>query len=88
APETSFQALLDALDSYPEHQVILTYPNADDGGRRIIPMLEAYAAANPQRVLAIPSLGQVRYLSAVKHASAVIGNSSSGIIEVPAFDVP
>ncbi|BCV48789.1 UDP-N-acetylglucosamine 2-epimerase [Shewanella algae] len=88
APEASFQALLDALDTYPEHQVILTYPNADDGGRRIIPMLEAYAAANPQRVLAIPSLGQVRYLSAVKHASAVIGNSSSGIIEVPAFDVP
>ncbi|HFQ5278996.1 TPA: UDP-N-acetylglucosamine 2-epimerase [Vibrio vulnificus] len=88
APETSFQALLDALDSYPEHQIILTYPNADDGGRRIIPMLEAYAAANPQRVLAIPSLGQVRYLSAVKHACAVIGNSSSGIIEVPAFDVP
>ncbi|RZP53772.1 UDP-N-acetylglucosamine 2-epimerase (hydrolyzing) [Vibrio vulnificus] len=88
APETSFQALLDALDSYPEHQVILTYPNADDGGRRIIPMLEAYAAENPLRVLAIPSLGQVRYLSAVKHASAVIGNSSSGIIEVPAFDVP
>lgn len=88
APEACFQALLDALDTYPEHQVILTYPNADDGGRRIIPMLEAYTAANPQRVLAIPSLGQVRYLSAVKHASAVIGNSSSGIIEVPAFDVP
>ena len=88
APEASFQALLDALDSYPEHQVILTYPNADDGGRRIIPMLEAYAANNPDRVLAIPSLGQVRYLSAVKHATAVIGNSSSGIIEVPAFNVP
>lgn len=88
APETSFQALLDALDAYPEHKVILTYPNADDGGRRIIPMLEGYAAANPERVLAIPSLGQVRYLSAVKHASAVIGNSSSGIIEVPSFDVP
>lgn len=88
APETSFQALLDALDAYPDHQVILTYPNADDGGRRIIPMLEAYAATNPKRVLAIPSLGQVRYLSAVKHACAVIGNSSSGIIEVPAFDVP
>jgi UDP-hydrolysing UDP-N-acetyl-D-glucosamine 2-epimerase len=88
APEASFQALLDALDAYPEHQVILTYPNADDGGRRIIPMLEAYAVANRQRIFAIPSLGQVRYLSAVKHASAVIGNSSSGIIEVPAFDVP
>ncbi|MEZ8729975.1 UDP-N-acetylglucosamine 2-epimerase [Vibrio splendidus] len=88
APEEAFQALLDALNCFPEHQVILTYPNADDGGRRIIPMLEAYAASQPDRVLAIPSLGQVRYLSAVKYAAAVIGNSSSGIIEVPAFDVP
>ncbi|MCX2758235.1 UDP-N-acetylglucosamine 2-epimerase [Vibrio sp. Sgm 22] len=88
APEEAFQALLDALNCFPEHQVILTYPNADDGGRRIIPMLEAYAASQPDRVLAIPSLGQVRYLSAVKYAVAVIGNSSSGVIEVPAFDVP
>ncbi|MFA0087057.1 UDP-N-acetylglucosamine 2-epimerase [Vibrio sp. 10N.261.51.F12] len=88
SPEESFQSLLDALDEYPDHQVILTYPNADDGGRRIIPMLEAYAAIRPNRVLVIPSLGQVRYLSSVKHAAAVIGNSSSGIIEAPAFDVP
>lgn len=87
-PEQSFQALLDALDEYPDHQVILTYPNADDGGRRIIPMLESYAASQPNRVLAIPSLGQVRYLSAIKNAAAVVGNSSSGIIEVPSFDVP
>lgn len=86
--EASFTALLDALDKFPELQVILTYPNADDGGRKIIPLLEAYAAKSPERVKAIPSLGQVRYLSAVKYASAVVGNSSSGIIEVPAFDVP
>jgi UDP-N-acetylglucosamine 2-epimerase (non-hydrolysing) len=88
APEASFIALLSALDAFPEYQVILTYPNADDGGRRIIPLLESYAAKHPKRVLAIPSLGQIRYLSAIKHAIAVIGNSSSGIIEVPAFDVP
>ncbi|MEI8655979.1 MULTISPECIES: UDP-N-acetylglucosamine 2-epimerase [Vibrio] len=88
SPEESFQALTDALDNYPDYQVILTYPNADDGGRRIIPILEQYAQSNKGRVLAIPSLGQARYLSAVKHASAVIGNSSSGIIEVPSFDVP
>ncbi|HFS5791141.1 TPA: UDP-N-acetylglucosamine 2-epimerase [Citrobacter werkmanii] len=86
--EASFTALLGALDKFPELQVILTYPNADDGGRKIIPLLEAYAAKSPERVKAIPSLGQVRYLSAVKYASAVVGNSSSGIIEVPAFDVP
>ena len=86
-PVISFQALLDSLDEFPEYQVILTYPNADDGGRSIIPLLENYAKTNPNRVLAIPSLGQTRYLSAVKHSAAVIGNSSSGIIEVPSFDV-
>ncbi|GLS89037.1 UDP-N-acetyl glucosamine 2-epimerase [Psychromonas marina] len=87
-PEASFQALLDSLDTFPNHQVIITYPNADDGGRKIIPMLEAYASNAPKRVLAIKSLGQQRYLSTVKYADAVIGNSSSGIIEVPSFDVP
>ena len=87
-PNESFQSLLGALDDYPDYQVILTYPNADDGGRSIVQMIEAYAQNQAERVLAIPSLGQVRYLSLVKHAAAVIGNSSSGIIEVPAFDVP
>lgn len=84
----SFENLLKALDKFPQHQIILTYPNADDGGREIIPLLEAYAKKQPARVLAIPSLGQQRYLSAVKHAAAVVGNSSSGIIEVPSFKVP
>lgn len=87
-PEQSFMALLSALDAFPEHQIILTYPNADNGGRAIIPLLEAYAQRQPERVLAIPSLGFRRYLSAVSMASAVVGNSSSGIIEVPAFGVP
>ncbi|KTF15214.1 UDP-N-acetylglucosamine 2-epimerase [Pseudoalteromonas sp. H105] len=87
-PEQSFNALLDALNEFPEYQIILTYPNADDGGRRIIPILEKYAKQQPERVHAIPSLGQKRYLSAVKHAAVVIGNSSSGVIEVPSFNVP
>ncbi len=86
-PETTFQSLLESLDEFNEYQVIITYPNADDSGRRIIPLLENYAKSSPDRVLAIPSLGQKRYLSAVKHSAAVIGNSSSGIIEVPSFDV-
>ncbi|NDO83375.1 UDP-N-acetylglucosamine 2-epimerase (hydrolyzing) [Citrobacter sp. NCU1] len=84
----SFQALLNALDDYPDYQVIVTYPNADDGGRQLIPLLKHYAASQPGRVLAIPSLGHARYLSAVKHCAAVIGNSSSGIIEVPSLRVP
>ncbi|MDN3454372.1 MULTISPECIES: UDP-N-acetylglucosamine 2-epimerase [unclassified Psychrobacter] len=84
----SFLNLLQALDQFPNHQVILTYPNADEGGREIIPLLESYAAKQLERVLAITSLGQKRYLSAVKHAQAVVGNSSSGIIEVPSFNIP
>jgi UDP-hydrolysing UDP-N-acetyl-D-glucosamine 2-epimerase len=87
-PKSSFEALLDSLDAYQEHQIIITYPNADDGGRQIIPLIERYATESPGRVCAIQSLGQKRYLSAVKYAAAVIGNSSSGIIEVPSFNVP
>lgn len=84
----SFLNLLAALDQFPELQIVLTYPNADDGGREIVAILEDYANKQPQRVLAIPSLGQLRYLSTVSNAAAVVGNSSSGIIEVPSFKVP
>ena len=87
-PVASFKALLEALEHFHSHQVIITYPNADDGGREIIPLIESYASSNSGRVLAIPSLGQMRYLSAVKYADVVIGNSSSGVIEVPSFNVP
>jgi len=87
SPTETFQILLDSLDEFPELQIILTYPNADDGGREIIPLLEEYAKENKDRVFAIASLGQVRYLSAIKNAAAVVGNSSSGVIEVPSFSV-
>lgn len=83
-----FASLLEALNEFPQYQVLFTYPNADNGGRQIISELEAYAAARPDRVKAVPSLGFRRYLSAVALAHAVVGNSSSGIIEVPAFHVP
>lgn len=87
-PAATFDAMLAALDRFPEYQLILTYPNADSGGRALIPRLEERARHQPDRVLAIPSLGFRRYLSALAHASAVVGNSSSGIIEVPAFGIP
>jgi UDP-N-acetylglucosamine 2-epimerase (non-hydrolysing) len=88
SPKEAFGALLEALDSFPNFQVIITYPNADDGGRQVMEMLKEYGAANQARVLTIASLGQQRYLSAVKHCWAVIGNSSSGLIEVPSFHRP
>lgn len=87
-PEESCCAMLAAIDSFLEHSVILTYPNADNGGRTIIPIVEEYAHRQPERVLAIPSLGFRRYHGALARAAAVIGNSSSGIIEAPSFGVP
>lgn len=87
-PRQTMGELLSAFDHFPDHQVILTYPNADNGGRGLIPMLEEYARDNPERVMAIQSMGSRRYLSALAESAAVIGNSSSGIIEAPSFGVP
>lgn len=80
--------LLLALDRFPDSHVLITYPNNDAQGRVIIDMIEDYAARNPQRVRVIPSLGKLRYLSALRCVSAVVGNSSSGIIEVPSMGIP
>lgn len=85
---STFRAMLDALDSFLDFSILITYPNADDGGRKLFPLIEEYARANPARVVAVKSLGQVRYLSALKHSSVVIGNSSSGLIEAPSFGTP
>jgi UDP-N-acetyl-D-glucosamine 2-epimerase, UDP-hydrolysing len=77
--------LLAALNDYPGARIIITESNADRGGRAINSVLEKYAQENRDRVLFCQSLGQTRYLSALKHCSLVIGNSSSGIIEAPAL---
>ncbi len=76
-------ALLSALDAFPHAKIVFTLPNADPGGRAIIPLLEAYVARNPERCRLFASLGQQRYLSLLREAQVVIGNSSSGIIEAP-----
>lgn len=80
--------LLDALEHFSQHRVIFTYPNADTFGRRLIARIQDYADLHPARVLLTPSLGQLAYLSAAKLADVVIGNSSSGIIEVPSLGTP
>lgn len=87
-PTLTFFNILEALNQFPNHQVIFCYPNADNGGREIIAQIDNYVANYPKKAVAVPSLGTQRYLSAVKFSDVVIGNSSSGIIEVPLFDVP
>lgn len=79
--------LLAALDNYPKAHIIITAPNADMGGRAINRMLEQYARKLGKRGLFSITLGQVKYLSAMKHCQVVIGNSSSGIVEAPALKI-
>ncbi len=86
--EPQMQALFDALDEHPDHQVLITKPNADAGGRLLSTMVDDYARASAGRVVATTSLGQLRYLSAMRHCAAVVGNSSSGIVEAPAMQRP
>ena len=82
-PAECFAELLAALDEHPQLRAIITYPNNDAGADGLIPMIEAYAAARPERVLAVPSLGARRYLSVLREAQVVVGNSSGGIGEGP-----
>lgn len=87
-PRKEMQELLNALDQFPEAQVIMTKPNADTGGRIISKMVDDYSREHPERVHMSVSLGQVRYLSAMQCCDVVIGNSSSGIVEAPAIKKP
>lgn len=82
------QSLLDALDRFPDSRVLFTYPNNDSRGAVIIGMIHRYADRWPGRVAVVPSLGRRRYLSALKCVGAVVGNSSSGIVEVPSAGIP
>ncbi|HIJ94497.1 MAG TPA: UDP-N-acetylglucosamine 2-epimerase (hydrolyzing) [Desulfuromonadales bacterium] len=87
-PAAAMQALLDALDLFPDANIIFTQPNSDTDGRILMQMIDEYALLNNDRVAVFTSMGQVRYLSALQFVDAVIGNSSSGIIEAPACNIP
>jgi GDP/UDP-N,N'-diacetylbacillosamine 2-epimerase (hydrolysing) len=76
--------LLAALDSLQETHLIFTLPNADTDSRILVGMVQQYVATRPN-ARAYISLGQLRYLSCVAQVDGVIGNSSSGLMEVPTF---
>lgn len=82
-----FQQLLQALDELSETRLIFTKANADTDGRVINSMIDAYVSANSDKAIAFTSLGQLRYLSALQYVDAVVGNSSSGLIEAPSFKI-
>jgi GDP/UDP-N,N'-diacetylbacillosamine 2-epimerase (hydrolysing) len=82
------EELLEALSTFEEAKIIFTKPNADHDGRVIIQLIDDFISKNSDKAISFDSLGQLRYLSAVKHCQVVIGNSSSGLIEVPSFKKP
>ena len=86
--EEQFLNLLEVLDRNPKIRMIFTKTNADTNGRIVNELIDKYAAQNSERACAFMSLGQKRYLSALKYCRIVIGNSSSGIIEAPSFGKP
>ena len=81
------EEFLNAIKAFPELQFIVTKSNADQGGARINEMLDV-AEKEIETLHVFTSLGIRRYLSLMKYAEFVLGNSSSGIIEAPAFHVP
>lgn len=85
-PLEKLEELLDAIVEFPQVTFIATKANADAFGRAINARLTEFEKENDNFLL-FDSLGSLRYLSAVSHAEFVIGNSSSGLLEAPAFGV-
>src|SRR5213593_1268678 len=79
--------LLAALEKT-DGTLIVTYPNADTSGRLIMERLEEFAARHPGRCRLVRNLGERLYLSLLRHADVMVGNSSSGLIEAPSFGLP
>ena len=80
--------MLRAIEGFADHKVIITGVNSDPGNRDVGRVVEKFAKANEKTVIFFNSLGHLKYLSAMKHAAVVVGNSSSGIVEAPAINVP
>ena len=87
-PAKDIREFLDALDQFKELKVIFTMPNSDTGRDAIALAVENYVKNHSNRAKAYTSLGLKRYLSTLQFVKAAVGNSSSGIIEVPSFGIP
>jgi GDP/UDP-N,N'-diacetylbacillosamine 2-epimerase (hydrolysing) len=83
-----FKTLLNAIDQFSDLRVIFTKANADTGGRVINRMIDDYTVRNRKRAAGFTSMGQLLYLSALRQVVALVGNSSSGILEAPSLVVP
>lgn len=83
-----FGAILKALKSLNDTHFIFTHANSDKSGRIINQMISEFVSENREFAVEFKSLGQLRYLSSLQYVDVVLGNSSSGILEVPYFNIP
>ena len=86
--EQDITEFMNALSQRPDIRVIFTMPNSDTGSQAIVDAINGFVAKNQERSVAYKSLGVLRYLSVMKEVGAVVGNSSSGLVEVPSFGIP
>lgn len=86
--EKDIKEFIDALEERKDLRVFFTMPNSDTGSQSIVEAINEFVANNSDRAIAYKSLGIKRYLSVMKYAGAVVGNSSSGLLEVPSFGIP
>ena len=82
-----FQALLDILHDLDDVYLIFTMPNADSDGRIIKQMIDEFVLNHNERSIAFTSMGHLNYLSTLQFVDGVVGNSSSGLAEVPTFKI-
>lgn len=88
ASTQELHALLAALKEFPDAGLFFTIPNADEGSRIIREMIEQFVTEDTKRRFLFNALGTVNYLSLARVVDAVVGNSSSGLIEVPYVKTP
>ena len=81
-----FKELLGALDDLQDTNIIFTKANSDTDGRIINHMIDDYVT-NHENTISFTSMGQLNYLSALQFVDAVVGNSSSGLLEAPSFKI-
>lgn len=86
--ERQFKNLLDAFEGLKDTSIIFTKANADTGGRIINNLIDSYTKKHRKSAVGFASMGRQRYLSVMQYADAVVGNSSSGIIEAASFKIP
>ena len=82
-----FQSLLDVLNDLKDTNLIFTMPNADSDGRIIKQMIEKFVFSYKQKSISFTSMGHKNYLSTMQYVDGVVGNSSSGLLETPTFNI-